>query len=95
MAIKDDIIRRIDAVCKRRDWKYNKFGKTVLNNPNFVYDFKANKCSPTLTTLDRVTDWLDENEMEDETPAAKKAAPKSKKAKPRMAGKRKVRDLLK
>jgi hypothetical protein len=64
----DELIERIESFCGRHDMAETRFGREAVNNPAFLSQLRKRK-SPTLETLNKVSDFMERTDAEAATRA--------------------------
>lgn len=63
MTATQKFIARIEAFMKKHGMSRRRFGVEALNDPNFFYDLKAGRRTPTIETADKVDTYMDRYEQ--------------------------------
>ena len=71
----NDLKNKIDAFLAASGMSPTVFGRTVLNDPNFVFDLRSGTRSPSMRTVEKIYAWL---ESQQAAPAPQAAAPAAK-----------------
>lgn len=58
MTATQKLISRIEAFMDRHKMNRRKFGVSALNDPNFFYDLKAGRRTPTIETAQKIEDFM-------------------------------------
>ena len=69
-----ELIDRIEQFCLRHDIAHTRFGRGAVNNPAFLRQLRDGK-SPTLETLNKLSDFMERTDAEAATRAKLAAEP--------------------
>jgi hypothetical protein len=58
MTATQKLIARIEAFMAKHQMNRRRFGVNALNDPNFFYDLKAGRRTPTIETAQKIEDYM-------------------------------------